>query len=409
MSQAQSFSFMWLIFWQNCLNPTIHAMRMGAFMNSAHQHLANGGDKMHGHGGAAQFDQMMSDMTGGDHGLLSAIKQIATYTMKRTPFSLDDPIQYLIEKAPQMAKQSTAMVSKMKQGLDLQQVPQMLTQFLHKTTGNAKQGQEVLQILKMQEQDPLAGARHMVQFMSGQGDFMQGCLQQSRKLMEFVKVPEEGSGEYLTHPWKYPDMKIKVMFVITIILVSLWVASLIATCITRSQGKKSLLMAFRLLASAFCIAFFVIMMVLMGMSISDEYRNVQLGVMSFVGLCMFGISAMFETCLPSGKPKLNNESRPEVEMVAIAVANTVGQVTTCSSPPSSLQQLPSAEQGVNAQDLGQSSHQSKSKQTSRWSREQWKPPGQPFDWKSYIESRNGYPPQTVVFPDTSFDKSAGKK
>ncbi|KAI3647288.1 hypothetical protein MP228_007509 [Amoeboaphelidium protococcarum] len=410
MSKAYSFSFMWLIFWQNCLNPTIHAMRMGAFMNSANQHLANGGDAMHGHDGAAQFDKIMTDMTGGDHGLLSAIKQIATYTMKQTLFSLDDPIQYLIKKAPQMAQQSTAMVNKMKQGLDLQQMPQMLTQFLRKTTGNAQQGQEVLQILKMQEQDPHAGARQMVQFMSDQGGFMQKCLQQSRKLMAFVQVSEEGYKEYLKHPWKHPDKKIQVMFVITIVLVSLWVASLLATCITRSQVKQRFLIAFRLIASAFCNAFFVIMMVLMHLPIGGASLQIQLGMMTFVGVCMFGIGAMLEVCFFRMRPKLTNEIRPEVEMLAMAVANTVEQATTCGQSPSSIQ-LPPAEQGVNAQDPGQSSHQSEQKNPWRWGRPEWKPEGQQFDYKSYIEHRNGYPypPQAVAFPDPSFDKLSGKK
>ncbi|KAI3631453.1 hypothetical protein MIR68_010943 [Amoeboaphelidium protococcarum] len=402
MSKAYSFSFMWLIFWQNCLNPTIHAMRMGAFMNSAHQHLANGGDAMHGHGGAAQFDKIMSDMTGGDHGLLSAIKQIATYTMKQTPFSLDDPIQYLIKKAPQMAQQSTAMVNKMKQGLDLQQMPQMLTQFMRKTTGNSQQGQEVLQILKMQEQDPHAGAKQMVQFMSDQGGFMRGCLQQSRKLMAFVQVSEEDSKYYLKHPWKHPDMKIQVMFVITIVLVSLWVASLFATCITRSKVKQGLLVAFRLISSAFCIAFFVIMMVLLGMSIGGASRDVIFGIMTSVGVCMFGISVMFESCFTT---KVN--SRPEVELVAVAVASTVEQVQTCGQSPSSIQLSP-AEQEVDAQDPGQSSHQANQKQPWPLSREEWKPDDQQLDQESGKQSRYQFP-QAVAFPDPSFDKFPGKK
>ncbi|KAI3651549.1 hypothetical protein MP228_002852 [Amoeboaphelidium protococcarum] len=261
MATGYALFFCWLLLWQNCLFPTIQAVRIGAFHNADSSAMVQGGQSAGG-GGGSNFDSMIHQFTGGDRELLSAIKQIASNTAQRVSFSLDGVIDHLIRMAPRMKEQSHKMVSLVQQRFNGQNPQQMFSQFLQKATGQSGQADEVMSILQSHQQNPQESTGRLAQFLSGQDTFLKDCIQKSRKLQAFIEVPRSERKYYMAHPWAYPDVQVQALFIVTMILLALWVASLLVGCTTRNKLVYGLSSLFRVLVVFYCFAYLAIMMAL---------------------------------------------------------------------------------------------------------------------------------------------------
>ncbi|KAI3630832.1 hypothetical protein MIR68_012267 [Amoeboaphelidium protococcarum] len=266
MATGYAFFFSWLLLWQNCLFPTIQAVRIGAFHNADLSAMVQGGQSAAAGGGTGNggvnFDSIIHQFTGGDRELLSAIEQIASNTAQRVSFSLDGVVDHLIKMAPRMKAQSHKMVSLVQQRFSGQNPQQMFSQFLQKATGQSGQADEVMSIFQSHQQDPQASTGRLAQFVSDQDTFVKDCIQKSRKLQAFIEVPRNERNYYRTHPWAYPDVQVQALFIVTMILLALWVASLLVGCTTRNKLVYGLLALFRVLVVFYCYAYLSIMMAL---------------------------------------------------------------------------------------------------------------------------------------------------
>ncbi|KAI3638253.1 hypothetical protein MIR68_003864 [Amoeboaphelidium protococcarum] len=264
MATGYALFICWLLLWQNCLFPTIQAVRFGAFHNAGSSAMVQGGQSAGGvaANGEANFDSIIHQFTGGDRELLSAIKQIASNTAQRVPFSLDGVVDHLIRMAPKMKAQSHKMVIMLQQRISGQNPQQMFSHFLQKATGQSGQADEVMSILQSHQQDPYRSTGRLAQFVSGQDTFLKDCIQNSRKLQAFIEVPRSDRNYYRAHLWAYPDVQVQALFIVTMILLALWVASLLVGCTTRNKLVYGLSALFRVLVVFYCFAFVAIMMAL---------------------------------------------------------------------------------------------------------------------------------------------------
>ncbi|KAI3651545.1 hypothetical protein MP228_002848 [Amoeboaphelidium protococcarum] len=283
MATGYALFFCWLLMWQNCLFPTIQAVRIGAFHSAGSNAVVQGGQSAHA---GANFDSMIHQFTGGDRELLSAIKQIASNTAQRVSFSLDGVIDHLIRMAPRMKEQSHKMVTTLQQRFRGQDLQQMFSHFLQKATGQSQQADEVMSILQTHQEDPQGSTSRLTNFVSGQDTFLEECIRKSRKLQAFIEVPLEERAYYIGHPHEYPDKQVQALFITTMVLLALWLASTLVDCYFRDNVRSkrifSLLALFRISVVFYCIAYFAIMT---GLTSQSGVNNFKYGyaIIGFIG------------------------------------------------------------------------------------------------------------------------------
>ncbi|KAI3630827.1 hypothetical protein MIR68_012262 [Amoeboaphelidium protococcarum] len=283
MATGYALFICWLLLWQNCLFPTIQAVRFGAFHNAGSSAMVQDGQSAHG---GANFDSMIQQFTGGDRELLSAIKQIASNTAQRVSFSLDGVIDHLIRMAPRMKEQSHKMVSLVQQRFSGQNPQQMLSQFLQKATGQSGQADEVMSILQSHQQDPHGSTSRLAQFVS-QDIFVGDCIKQSRNLQAFIEAAGENKN-YQDHLLSYPEHEASVTSVAPKILLALWFASMFVSFTTRQKSMYALASTYRVLLVSFL---FVYAAITVGFTTTDMVKIGSVIIMGVFSILLIAMEA----------------------------------------------------------------------------------------------------------------------
>ncbi|KAI3633955.1 hypothetical protein MIR68_007559 [Amoeboaphelidium protococcarum] len=352
MSKFYAIFFAWLLLWQNCLNPTIEAVRFGN-MNSQLNGLsaAAGGDS-----GSDQFDQLITGMTGGDQGLLKTLKYFADMTLKQSAFSLDNAIRSMVKMAPKFKTHSQYVVSKLQSGHDGSNLPRMLKGFLQQTIGDASQADQLIALMNEQQSNPEQSSGQMIKFLTQKSSFVRDCVEKSPELKSFLQssghrrlqgftylydyllqtpevqqrrpyswevISDDVRNYYLTHPWKYPDVKIKIMFIVSMVLLGLYVASMVVTQKSKSCAIRISTVVFRVLVVIYCWAFFAIMLGVTSTTYTDRGASFYLfGVLLNVFVAFFyavidasiSLSAFYEQSnLVTGTAQTIVELSPEAQ------------------------------------------------------------------------------------------------
>ncbi|KAI3642579.1 hypothetical protein MP228_012134 [Amoeboaphelidium protococcarum] len=299
MSKFYAIFFAWLLLWQNCLIPTIEAMRFGNMNSQLHGLSASGG----GDSGSNQFDQLINGMTGGDQGLLKTLKYFADKTMKQSAFSLDNAIKSLVKMAPNFKTQSQSIMSKLQSGNGGSNLPRMLKVFMQQATGDASQADQLIALMNEQQSNPEQSSGQMIKFFTQESSFVRDCVEKSPELQSFLQssgqrrlqgftylydyllqtpevqqkrpyswevISDDVRNYYLTHPWKYPDVKIKIMFIVSMVLLGLYFASMVVTYKSKSCAIRYSTVVFRVLVVMYCWAFFAIMLGVTSTTITDR-------------------------------------------------------------------------------------------------------------------------------------------